>query len=51
MRSLIALVALLELGASFITAVVSLFSGQLLACLGFLLLAGAFSGVAKGLGY
>jgi hypothetical protein len=49
MKNLIALAALIAMGASFVAAVIALFSGEFLESLGFFLLSSVFNGVAKGL--
>lgn len=47
--ALVALIALIAMGASFIAAIIALFSGDFLAALGLFLLMAVFNGVAKGL--
>lgn len=49
MKGLLALATLIAMGASFVAAVISLFSGEILACFGLFILSAILNGVAKGL--
>jgi hypothetical protein len=49
MKNLIALVVLIAMGASFVAAVIALFSGEFLGALGLFVLTAVLNGVAKGL--
>ncbi len=50
MKSLLSLVVLLAVGACFLGAVVSLFSGQILVAIGLFFSSAILNGVARGMG-
>jgi len=50
LKGLLSLVVLLAVGASFVGAIVSLFSGQILAAIGLFFLSAILNGIARGMG-